>query len=440
MRKILSALGLCLSLTSSLLYAASGPLNLVLTKGVSSSIPIAIVPFSGQEDATAPNNVSSVIQADLQNSGQFSTMDPQNMTQLPHDPKDVDLSYWQQNKMNAVVTGNVIAQGNDSYKVNFALLDVFHGQENSTNQVLTSQTFTVNGKQLRTLAHHISDIVYQQLTGVHGIFSTKIAYVLVQRDGPQAQYSLQVADIDGYNPKPLLVSDQPIMSPSWSHKGDRIAYVTFEKVTPKIVVQDIATGSRRVVSSFPGINGAPAWSPDDQQLAVVLSKSGSPKIYSLNLASSSLKQLTQGTSIDTEPNWARDGKSIIFTSDRGGGPQIYRLSIADGQTQRLTFNGPYNARGSFTPDGKSIVMIHRDPGSMYNIAVQDVESGTIQVVSRSGYDASPSIAPNGRMVLYESGAKERGVLGMASLDGKVQLQVPASRGSVQDPSWSPYLS
>ncbi len=421
------------------LFAAAGPLNLMLTQGVSSAIPIAIVPFAGQNDTQASNNLSSIVMADLQNSGQFKVMDPQNMSQNPHNAADVSLDYWRQAQVNAVVVGNVQAQGSDSYQVNFSLLNVFHGQDDKGKQVLASQLFTIPANQLRPLAHHISDIIYQQLTGVRGIFSTRIAYVLVQRGAnEQAKYMLQVADIDGYNPRPMLTSSQPIMSPAWSHDGKKIAYVTFENVTPQIMVQNVMTGERRAVSNFPGINGAPAWSPDDSQLAVVLSKSGSPKIYTLNLGSSQLRQITQGTSIDTEPNWAPDGKSLVFTSDRGGGPQIYRLTLASGQSQRVTFNGPYNARAAFSPDGKNIVMIHREPGSLYKIAVQDLQNGTLQVLSRSGYDASPSIAPNGKMVLYESGKK--GVLGMASIDGKVQLQIPAQQGNVQDPSWSPFIA
>lgn len=441
MRKLWFLFGLFLCLVCPTVFALGGPLDLVLTKGVSSAVPIAIVPFSGQDDPKAPNNVSSVIQADLQNSGQFKVMDPQTMTQTPHLAKDVNLNYWRQAQVNAVVVGSVTPQGGDNYQVNFTLMNVFHGAGQAGNQVLASQTITVPGKELRGLAHHISDTIYQQLTGVRGVFSTRVAYVLAQRTpGQPRKYVLEVADVDGYNPRPLLTSTQPIMSPAWSHDGKQIAYVSFENITPAVYVHDVGSGARRAVSKFPGINGAPAWSPDNNQLALVLSKSGNPKIYILNLANGNLKQMTQGTSIDTEPNWSPDGKSLIFTSDRGGGPQIYRLSLSDGKTERVTFSGNYNARASFTPDGQHIVMIHREAGQMYNIATQDLGTGTLQILSRSGFDSSPSIAPNGRMVLFETDASQSGMLGMISLDGKVQLHVPADNGSVQDPSWSPFLS
>lgn len=416
------------------LFAANGPLDLVLTQGVASAIPIAIVPFAGQD------SVSNVIQADLQNSGQFNTLDPQKMSQTPHKTADVDLDFWRKAQVNAVVVGSVQPSG-DQYQITFSLINVFHNQNAGGNQVLATRTLTVPASEMRAAAHHFSDIIYQQLTGVKGVFSTRIAYVLVQRNpGQKTKYSLQVADMDGYNPRPLLTSTQPIMSPAWAHDGRRIAYVSFENITPQVFVQDVVNGARHAVSNFPGINGAPAWSPDNKQLALVLSKSGNPKIYILNLASGQLKQVTQGSSIDTEPNWSPDGNAIIFTSDRGGGPQVYKLSLSTGTTSRVTFNGNYNARAAYTADGQRLVMIHREEGQMYNIATQDLATGTVQVLSRSGFDASPSVAPNGKMVLFESDASQRGVLGMISIDGKIKLHVPADSGSVQDPAWSPFLS
>lgn len=417
-------------------YAA---LDLTVTQGVGKALPIAVVPFAGQQNVQAPDNVAGVIMADLQNSGQFKVMDPQDMQQTPHNAQAVDAGYWRTAGNDNVVVGSVNNSGG-SANVRFALVDVFKGKGQSDNPILAQQSFNVAGGKLRALAHHISDIIYQQLTGMRGVFATRIAYVLVQRNpGQPARYILNVADADGYNPKPLLVSKQPVMSPAWSHNGSRVAYVSFEKVTPKIFIQTVATGARHAISGFPGINGAPAFSPDDSKLAVVLSKNGSPKIYVVDLATENFQQVTFGPSIDTEPSWSPDGKSLIFTSDRGGGPQIYQLNLASGAVQRITFNGDYNARASFAPDGQSIVMIHRNDGN-YNIAVQDLKSGALQIITRDGWDTSPSFAPNGRFVLYESDAGHKGVLGIASTDGRITRRLSTQEGSVQDPAWSPFLS
>lgn len=417
---------------------ANAAINLLLTQGINSAQPIAVVPFAGQDDSQALNNVSSVISNDLKNSGRFKPMDVNSMTQFPHEIGNVDYAYWRKANMDSVVIGKVQAAGGDRYRVNFALLDIFKGQsEAAGSDMLAAQQFTAGKNDLRRLAHHISDIIYEKLLGERGIFSTQIAYVLVQRNANNtARYLLEVADMDGYNPRPLLTSNEPIMSPAWSHDGTRIAYVSFEDKRAQIYVANVRTGERRLISRFPGINGAPAWSPDDQKLALVLSRAGIAKIFVMDLASGQLRQVTQGPSIDTEPSWSPDARSLIFTSDRGGSPQIYQLDLNGGQIQRLTFTGEYNASPSFTPDGQHIVMLTRQ-GGMYNVAIQDLHSGSVQVLTDSGHDDSPSVAPNGRMIIHGS---EYGVLGLVSSDGRVKLRLPAREGKVQDPAWSPFLS
>ena len=70
---------------------------------------------------------------------------------------------------------------------------------------------------------------------------------------------VRVADYDGYNQFIVNRSSQPIMSPAWSPDGKRLAYVSFENKKSQLVVQDLGSGSRKVVASFPGHNGAPAF-------------------------------------------------------------------------------------------------------------------------------------------------------------------------------------
>lgn len=416
---------------------AEAVLNLELTQGLVSALPIAIVPFEGQgRSLDSSDNIAGVITADLQNSGRFKALPLSLMKQFPAAPQQVAFNQWKDQGIDNLVIGKVHSLSDGRTQVEFSLLDVYKGQDAKKSPVVLSQTFTVPNKDMRRVAHHISDLIYEQLIGQRGIFSTRVAYVTVKARGENKGYRLEVADADGYNPQAILTSPEPIMSPAWSHDGRKLAYVSFENKRAEIYVANVMTGERRKVSNFPGINGAPAWSPDDRRLALVLSKGGTPKIYTLDLASGQLSQVTTGSAIDTEPNWSPDGRSLIFTSDRSGGPQIYRVPVGGGSVQRLTFSGPYNARGSFTADGKKVVMLHRsDEG--YTIAIQDLSSGSVQLLTRSGRDESPSVAPNGSMVLY---GNEYGTLGIVSTDGRVQLRLPARDAEVQSPAWSGFLS
>jgi TolB protein len=399
-------------------------LDLELTQGINSALPIAINSFGLDGSA---QELSHVIENDLTLSGQFKIISgptgPNAQSSVP---------ILKQLGADSVVTGRVIPAGS-GYEVSIMLTDAV-----AKGSVLFSKSWQVTSAQLRPLAHHISDEIYQRLTGERGIFSTRIAYISVQRTPNGSRYSLEIADADGHNPRSLLLSSEPIMSPAWSPDGKIISYVSFEKKRAQIFTVSVETGKRRLITSFPGINGAPAWSPDGRELAVVLSKSGSPKVYSIDLSSGLMKQLTFGDAIDTEPRYAPDGHSILFTSGRGGSPQVYRLSLENGQVSRMTFEGNYNARASYTPDMKNIVMLHRDD-RQFNIGLQNASGGSIASITFSGKDESPSVSPNSRLILYATHYQDKGVLGIVSLDGRIKMRLPAREGDIQEPAWSPYL-
>jgi TolB protein len=416
---------------------AFAALSLEVTQGMSAALPIALIPFNNNSLANVPGNttVTAMVHNDLQNSGQFKVIEPGLFDASPDKVSQVDLKHWQQRGVNNLVLGSIKPLPNGSYQVSFSLLNVYSPK----NPVILSQTFTTVEAGLRNLSHHISNLIFEKLTGIRGIFATKIAYVLVEGNpGEKPKYTLVVADEDGFDPQTLLVSSQPIMSPTWTPNGKQLAYVSFENHAASIYLQNLSTGGRRLVSHFPGINGAPSFSPDGNRLAMVLSTTGNPKVFMFNMQTHKLSQITHGYSIDTEPSWAPDGKSILFTSNRGGTPQIYRYYFAGNRTERITFDGNYNARGSFLPNGQGIVMMHRESDS-FGIAKQNLENGFVQDLTVSGSDESPSVAPNGKMVIYAKQFSGRGVLAAVSTDGRIKLRLPSREGNVQEPAWSPFL-
>lgn len=426
-------------------------LSMELTQGVSGAVPIAIVPFA--EEGAPAQHVSEIVSNDLAHSGRFNVYDQAALSMRPTQVSEVSFPYFRRLGTDNIVMGSVRSLGHDQYQVSFQLVDAFKARNvekegkpanpAATQQaVVMHQTFRISGKQLRQTAHHISDLVYEKLLGVRGIFSTRLVYVVVKRfSNGTARYTLEVADADGYNPRTMLTSTDPIMSPAWAPDSRRIAYVSFEKRRSAIYIQNVVTGERQLVSELPGINGAPAWSPDGRQLALVLSKSISPNIYILDLISHRLTQLTNDHYINTEPAFAPNGKYMIFTSTRGGGPQVYQYHFATHAITRMTYDGNYNARASFTADGNRLVAIHRE-GDAFNIGLFNLDTGAMRLLTPAGTrdSSSPSVAPNGSMVLYDTVYQGRNMLAMVSTDGRVQLRLPARDGEAQDPAWSPFLS
>lgn len=415
-----------------LVYFSAGyaALDLELTQGTSAAIPIALTPFTG--DPGLAGKLTQIIDQDLKNSGQFKLLP------ASKGPLSEVLTYCKAQGANALLTGTVQKKFLNRYQVTFSLWSVFDVRPGAGSGLLMSHTFDMKLQDYRALTHHISDLIYEKLTGVRGIFSTKIAYVSVSRPGdPQhVVYRLMVADADGYRPAPLLESSEPIMSPTWSPDGRNIAYVSFERHRAGVYLQNLSTGKRTLVSQVPGINGAPAFSPDGKELALVLSKNESPNIYLLNLKTHKFRALISDEFIDTEPAFSPDGQSLLFTSNREGNPQIYEYFFNTGKIKRVTYEGNYNARASFLPDKQGIILMHRRSDA-FGIALQNKEE--VALLTQGGGDESPSVAPNGKMVIYTQQEHGQGMLAEVSIDGKITLRLPSSEGVVQEPSWSPFL-
>ncbi|WP_412053307.1 Tol-Pal system beta propeller repeat protein TolB [Pokkaliibacter plantistimulans] len=413
---------------------ARAELTIEITKGMDNPTPIAVVPFQWQGQPLN-DDIAQIVGADLQRSGQFNPLDRGKMLNWPHDQSQIFYRDWSILKQDYLVIGR-LSQAGGQYHAEFELYDVLREQ-----RVLSGQ---VNGgmNNLRDIAHYISDQIYEKLTGIRGAFSTRIAYVSAQQfGGGKGSYRMIVADADGARPRTILESGEPILSPAWSRDGKRLAYVSFETSRPAIYIQDLSTGQRQRLKSFPGLNGAPSWSPDGRKLALVLSKDGNPEIYTFDLQTLQLERMTNHFAIDTEPSWMPDGQSMIFTSDRGGQPQIYKMNVFTKDVQRLTFVGNYNAKGKLSADGRFLVTVHRESrGANFHVAVTDLQNGRVFSLTDTTLDESPSIAPNGTMVIYATKEGGRGVLSVVSMDGRFKYRLPDATGDVREPAWSPFLN
>lgn len=414
---------------------AAWSIEIVIDKGVENPIPVAIVPFSWSQAASLPPaDIATVIADDLTRSARFSTMEEKDMPQQPHDFNEIQFKDWQRLGMENLVIGQLKLTDRGDYVVDFRLIDVYKGKQIVGFSIPSTQL------QLRRTAHEISDIIYEKLIGVRGAFATRIVYITVVkgRDGGK-KYSLQVSDADGYNPQVLLESRDPLLSPSWSPDGKKLAYVSFESKNSAVYVQDMLTGARDKVASNPGINSAPAWSPDGTRLAMTLSMGGNPDIYVMHVASRQLQRMTNNPAIDTEPTWSPDGKMLAFTSDRGGGPQIYEMPANGGDPKRLTFDGAYNARPVYSPDGKYIAVVHGEGGA-YRIGLFDRNSKHISILTDSRMDESPSFAPNGHMIIYTTTGARGTALAAISVDGSVHQRLALQDGEVREPAWGPFTN
>lgn len=413
-----------LAIAGTLVPSARAALTIEIIGGNSTQVPITVLPFGNQDRQR--ERISEVIQGDLLRSGWFRNQDAGVLSKPPTEPEEVDWRQMRGRGVENLVIGNVVERSDGRLAVRFRLMDAAKEAQR------VGFSYTIAPAQLRATAHKIADVIYEELTGERGVFSTRICYVVKAAE----RFELQVADADGGNADFILAHKEPIISPAWSPDGTRIAYVSFERRKPIIFVHNLVDGNRIVLADFEGANSAPSWAPDGRRLAITLTRDGVAQIYVVNADGSGLTRITNSQAIDTEAAWSPDGSAMLFTSDRGGSPQIYRMPSTGGAAERVTFEGTYNVTPRWSPDGRSFCFIQRNSGR-YNVAIQDVGSREAVLLTDGRIDSSPTFAPNGRMILYASEYNKRGILAAVSRDGRVKQRISDSGGNVREPAWGP---
>jgi TolB protein len=404
-------------------FASHAQLRVDISGTGAQQFPVAVADFSGDP---AGRLIAEVIRADLTRSGQFRLINTTG-AQLSVD-SPIAYSEWRTRGADYVAYGSVSQPSSGQYDIKYRLVDTINDRE------LDGVAYTATDKELRRIAHQIADRIYEKITGIPGVFATRIAYVFKQG----GTYELQIADADGQNPQIALRSREPIISPAWSPDGSKLAYVSFETGKPVVYVHELATSKRVPVANFKGNNSAPAWSPDGKTLAVVLTRDGLSQIYLINAADgSNLRRLTRSPLIDTEPVFSPDGSSVFFTSDRSGSPQVYQIPVTGGEPQRITFNGNYYISPQISPDGKSLLVVTKRDGQ-YRIAVIDLATGGETLLTQGSDDQSPSFAPNGKQVLYAAKQSGRNMLAGVSSDGRMRQTLSTLNGEIREPTWGPF--
>ena len=409
-----------------------GELFLEITKGSEDPYRIAISPFDG--DVRTSNQLHNIIRNDLMRTGEFSILDEELV--LPIKIKDDELIYsdWKLLGMDYLITGSIIKTKN-SIDVNYEIYDIY-----KKKKVRSSKVFGIPN-QIRQLAHYTSDGIYESISGIKGIAATKLLYVNETKNSKSiSAYKLMLADSDGANEKVLLTSSEPIISPSWSPDGKKVAYVSFETGIAKVFIQDIASGKRESVLSKSTQISSPSWSPDGKYLSLTLYQDGNAEIYIMRLRDRTLTRMTNQFAIDTESSWSPKGNKIIFTSGRSGSPQIYELDLRklNPKAKRISFEGTYNAKASYLPKEEGIIFVHRSDDGLFHIALKYKKENFIRVLTEAKMDESPSVAPNGNMVIYGIKEENLSMLAGFSLSG-ARFKLPASEGEVREPAWSNFL-
>ncbi|UAJ65080.1 Tol-Pal system beta propeller repeat protein TolB [Candidatus Schneideria nysicola] len=412
------------------IYFVYAEVHLEIKHGINTIHSIGIMPFHWDGWGVRPENIDidKIIIDDLHNSGKIRTIIVDNIKNYS-------------DKVDILVSGKIKSENDGKrYLLFYKILDVY-------GKILLHNHYHTDKSGLRLTAHTISNDIFQNLTGIRGAFCTRIAYIRRSMDDENHRYLylLCIADYDGYNPKIIYRSTEPLMSPAWSADGTKLAYVIFKKDRSSIVIQNLVNRSISPVTNYPCHNGAPTFSPDGKKLAFVLSKSGTFHLYVMDLYSGYIDQITRGYSNNTEPSWFPDSQTLAYTSDQSGIPQVYLININKKEwNKRLTWNPVHNQNPKVSYNGRFIIMVNRNAEKQQNILKMDLQTGqTFLLTTDKNIDENPSISPNDTMVAYSSIDNQCSKLCIISINGQYNKNCldssESSKGKITFPTWSPYL-
>lgn len=158
---------------------------------------------------------------------------------------------------------------------------------------------------------------------------------------------------------------------------------------PELCTIDLGSRAwRRLTKTKAANEGQPAWSPDGRRVAYVSDETRRLHIYSIDVASLSKKRLTSTGTQNIDPDWGPGGE-IAYITKRGGLASIAVLDPAAGDSSgRLVAKSGAWEHPSWARDGRHLVA-ERD-GALFIVDTAEDGDDPIKLFSLQGRCITPS--------------------------------------------------
>ena len=296
-----------------------------------------------------------------------------------------------------------------------------------SRQVKFSRSY--NGASLRRQAHAFADDIVLAITGRKGIGQTKIAF---KAQTPGGEGEIYVSDFDGHNAQAVTHDNTIVAAPAWVPGRLALYYTSYQPGNPDIFYHDLATGQRRIIARFSGLNTSAAVSPDGSKVAMILSRSGSPNVWVCNADGTNFKQLTTSPEDESSPCWSPDGQWICFATKIHSRRVLARVPAGGGAVQRIPTSGVSNPTDpDWSPDNKWIAFTSQMGD--FNICVVPAGGGTATVLVPGQH---PSWSPNSRTLVLNRDAGSRQSLSVLDVMTKQVKDIGRISGNDSQPAWA----
>lgn len=342
------------------------------------------------------------------------------------------LSDWSSIGTEFLIKAGVTIEG-ENIALEGYLYDVLGGK-----RVVGKRYIAARG-DVKSTAHTFANDIVNGLTGLPGVFLTKLAMSCESKANKKKE--IYIMDFDGTNVRRITNHRSIAFAPAWSPDGRRLAYSLYTRHRGNVKNIDLyefdfATSSYRMLSNRKGINSGAAYSPDGKKIALTMSFLGNPEIFILDPNTREVSRLTKSMGFDVDPAWNPNGKSLAFVSSRAGNPMVFSMSSDGTNVQRLTYAGKYNATPSWSPQNNKIAFAGWLDGH-FDVFVMNPDGSHIERLTKDqGNNEDPSFSADGNFIVYSSnrtGTKEVYVM---NVDGSFNRRLTYGLGECVAPRWS----
>lgn len=254
-------------------------------------------------------------------------------------------------------------------------------------------------------------------------------------------WTIYLMGSDGSNRIPVIEASSDFVSaPSWSPRGDRLAFVSDRDGSADIWVVDREGREPRNLTHDRAKDNCPAWSPDGEWIAFSsVRDSVYWELYVMRTNGSEVRRLTWWEDAsDLWPSWSPDGSRLAFASKRDGNWEIYTIAAHGGDLARLTDNPADDMHPSWSPDGQWIGFDSLRDGYA-DVYVVRALGGDARNLTRLAWasDLGPTWSPDGSRLAFYSDRDGNWDVYTIAADGSDVVRLTTQDTQDQLPAWRP---
>lgn len=375
---------------------------------------LAVIDFRGSGSQQFMSSFNSTLFSDLQNSGLFDLrpkgMFPLNNPQRPEDLRPSDngqglaLADWSGAPVNAshLVFGYTAAQ--NGVLVLYGYVDDARVANPQGAQLMASRyTGSLDEAGAIKVAHEFANDIIQKFGGGASLLGSRIYYVS-QRSKDVKE--IWVMDWDGNNQKPLTRLNSLSTMPSISPDGSKLAFTTYARGTPRIMIVDSMSGrALPFYNQEASMNANASFTPDGKQLYYASTAGGIAQIFVADTNGQGFRKVSHRDAVEAEPKVNPKNPNLLLFASGPGNEQIYQMT-GDGLGVSRVTNGEGEASNpAWNPDGQFFAFSWTSGIAKgdFNIFVMNFGSREYtQLTHGEGRNENPSWAPDGRHLVFAS--------------------------------------